>query len=173
MDNEYPNDEFVKLTAEFRDVLNAFSRAVTTTDEMDKANMLYDDVRNKAYDLALFIQIQESAGYRLVKADADPVQAVAPDDDPWLDTVLSDDREPITQEEFLERLGEDNPDEFQSDEEDHETMFYREYGNLSEEDGGCPRCGHQMSCVDGDGTWLYWECRCGYETKEFDLNTNS
>jgi hypothetical protein len=99
MDNTYPNDEFIRRTANFREAFTGFMQ--TTDDEgnpnpdytLEAQTKLYETMLDKAYDLALFIESQESDGYRLVKADTDPVQDVTPDDDEWLQNVLSDDEE--------------------------------------------------------------------------------
>lgn len=105
MNNTYPNNELIRRVANFREELEAFMK---TTDDEGNPNLdytfedqtkLYETMMNKAYDLALFIEQQEAEGYRLMKADADPVQAVVPDvspvptvdDDQWLLNVLSDD----------------------------------------------------------------------------------
>jgi hypothetical protein len=97
----YPNDEFIRRTANFREELEAFME--TTDDEgnpnpdytFEDQKKLYETMMNKAYDLALFVELYEAEGYRLVKAEADPVDAAAPDlspvdDDKWLQDVLSD-----------------------------------------------------------------------------------
>lgn len=183
MDNTYPNSEFIRRTANFREELEAFMK--TADDEgnpnpdytFEDQNKLYETMMNKAYDLALFVESYEAEGYRLVKAEADPVEATTPDlspvdDDKWLQDVLSDEgvqtRIPTVKDlaEMFDLEYDEEDEEFpawlideDSDDEDgseNKSLLVRltpsgpEFGFSGFPLGACPQCGQPLGENDQD-----------------------